>query len=39
MTRVIPEQSASPLAGDIMTDSVVAASRTTTMRDLATRCS
>jgi len=37
MTRVIPEQSASPLAGDIMTDSVVAASRTTTMRDLATQ--
>jgi len=37
MTRVIPEQSASPLAGDIMTDSVVASSRTTTMRDLATQ--
>ncbi len=37
MTRVISEQTATKLAGDVMTDSVVAASRTTTMRDLATQ--
>lgn len=35
MTQQTGQQPASPLARDIMTDSVIAASRTTTMRDLA----